>query len=218
MTRTDSTVAMAEMMAPVEEDHGDDQDDRLASVFVGEAPGHRGANRRTGQGGAGERAEHQRVELELVLEERQGAGDHSGVVAEQQAAERRDERYHGVGHVRSPCFPETSGSPRRPIFLDDAANLIRSVPTHSEAVRLQGEFARPLPVEGERRGGCGLPRRFRCRGCDPDGGAAQDRTSGFCLILLTQRYNDGPQSTQRARLSILVAFSVCSVALTPSLC
>ena len=76
-----------------QEQAGADQQAALAAQRVGQLPAEQRAERGTGEQ---QRADHQRFlgrgQSEVVLHVQQGAGDHPGVVAEQQATEGRDHR------------------------------------------------------------------------------------------------------------------------------
>jgi hypothetical protein len=75
---------------PDDEDAGGDQDHQPPPVGVGGRPGDRGAADRADR----DRGDHQSLgeaaEVEVLLDEEQGAGDDPGVIAEQQAAQPRN--------------------------------------------------------------------------------------------------------------------------------
>ena len=74
------------------EDECQPHDGLAAAETVGQPAGGDGAERRTEEQGRRDQAFGQRCQPEVALHERQGAVDDAGVVAEEQAAERREQR------------------------------------------------------------------------------------------------------------------------------
>ncbi len=72
-----------------DEDEAGDQDDPAPSEPVGEAAREGRAHRRAGERDARHQAFGGRREAEIGSDEQQRAGDHPGVIAEQQSAKRR---------------------------------------------------------------------------------------------------------------------------------